>query len=102
MAADSGIARHPVPGFPLMPDRKNKDGILILLEAVKCHVARAAARYHQFPQAMLDGATDQRMTEQQIDRFFDQSNRLRCRTRIRFGQEVGQPFEVGERAPRMG
>lgn len=62
-----------------MPDRKNQDGIVSLLEAVKSDVTRAAARYHQFSQAMLDWATDQWMSDQQIDRFLDQSNRLRCR-----------------------
>ena len=85
-----------------MPDRKNQDGIVSLLEAVKSDVTRAAARYHQFSQAMLDGATDQWMSDQQIDRFLDQSNRLRCRAWVRLGQEIGGPFEVGECAPRIG
>ena len=84
-----------------MPDRKNQDGILILLKAVKSDIARAAARYHQFPQAILDGASDQWMTDKQIDRFLDQSNRLCSRTWIRLDQEIGQPFEVGECAPRI-
>jgi hypothetical protein len=42
-----------------MPDRKNQDGILIFLKAVKGYVTRAASRYHQLSQAILDGPTDQ-------------------------------------------
>lgn len=85
-----------------MPDRKNQNGIVTLLEAVKGDVTGAASRYHQFSQAMLDGPTDQWMTDQQIDRFRDQSNRLRCRAWVRLSQEIGEPFEVGECAPRIG
>ncbi len=85
-----------------MPDRKNQDGILSLLKAVKGYIPRAASRYHQFPKAMLDRPADQRMTDQQIDRFLDQSKRLRCRPCIRLDQEVCQPFEIGECAPRIG
>lgn len=85
-----------------MPDRKNQDGILIFLEAIKGNIARAALGYDQLSQAMLDGPADQRMTDQQFNCFLDQSKRLRCRTRIGFDQEISKPFEVGERTPRIG
>jgi len=85
-----------------MPDRKNQDGILIFLEAIKGDIPRAASGYYQLSQAMLDRPTNQWMTDQQFNCFLDQSKRLCCRTRIGFDQEISEPFEIGERAPRIG
>jgi len=85
-----------------MPNRKNQDGILIFLEAIQGNIARAASGYHQLSQAMLDRPADQGMTNQQFNRFLDQSKRLRCRTRIGFDQEISEPFKVGKRTPRIG
>ena len=85
-----------------MPDRKNQDGILIFLEAIKGYIPRAASGYYQLTQALLDRPTDQWMTDQQCDGFLDQSQRLCCRTRIGFDQEISEPFEIGERTPRIG
>lgn len=81
-----------------MPDRQNQDGVVILLEAVEGHVTGTSARYHQLSQCILHGATDQRMTNQQLDGFRYQSNRLCRRRRIGLDQEVGQPFKVGKRS----
>ncbi len=67
-----------------MPDRKNQDGILIFLKAIKGNIARAASGYYQLSQSMLDRPTDQWMTNQQFNRFLDQSKRLCCHTRIGF------------------
>lgn len=85
-----------------MPDRKNQDGILIFLEAIEGQIARAASRYDQVSQAMLDGPPDQRMANQQLNRFLDQSKRPCGRTRIGFDQEISEPFEIGKRTPRIG
>ena len=85
-----------------MPDRKNQDSILIFLKAIKGDVARATSGYDQLSQAMLDRPADQWMTDQQFNCFLDQSKRLRCRTRVGFDQEISEPFEVGERTPRVG
>ena len=85
-----------------MPDRKNQDGILIFLKAIKGNIARAASGYYQLSQAMLDRPTDQWMTDQQFNCFLDQSKRLCCRARIGFDQEISKPREIGERTPRIG
>ena len=79
-----------------MTDRKNQDGILIFLKAVQGYIACTSSRDHQLPQAMFDRSADQRMTNQQPDCFFDQSNRLDCRNGICLDQKVGEPFEIGE------
>lgn len=71
-----------------MPDRKNQDGILIFLDAIKGYIPRAASGYDQFSQAMLDWPADQWMTDQQFNGFLDQSKRLCCGARIGFDQEI--------------
>ena len=84
-----------------MPDRKNQDRTLPLLEAVERHVAGAAAGYQQLPQCMLHRAADQRVTNQQCHRFLDQYYRLCGKRRIDPDQEVGESFEIGERPSRI-
>ena len=79
-----------------MADRKNQDGILIFLEAVERNIACASSRDYQLPQTMLDRSADQWMTNQQLDSFFNQANRLDCRDWICLDQKVGEPFEIGE------
>ena len=84
-----------------MPDRKNQDGILIFLEAIKGYIPRAASGYYQLSQAMLDRPPDQWMTDQQFNCLLDQSKRLCCCAWIFFNQEISQPFEIGKRTPRI-
>lgn len=50
---------------------------------------------------MLHGATDQRMTNKQLHRFFNQSNRFRGDRKISLDQEVGESFEIGKRLSRI-
>lgn len=95
------LVLSPIAGFTLMPDGKNQDSPLILFETIEGYVTRPTARYHQFPQIMLDGTTDERMAFQQRNGFPNQPYRFsRCR-RISLKQEVGQSFKIGKRPFRI-
>jgi len=67
----SAIVLPPITGFTLMMDRKNQDSIPLFLKAIEGNVTGTSARYHQFSQGALNGATDQWMTNQQLNRFLD-------------------------------
>lgn len=71
-----------------MPDRKNQHSILIFLEGIEGHITSPSARYHQFSQWILHGATDERMTDEEFNGFRYQSDRLFRHRRIGLDQEV--------------
>lgn len=72
MHKHSFFALRPISSFTLMAGRKNQDGLVILLEAVERHVVATATEDEQLAQVTLDGATDQRVTNQWIYRFRNQ------------------------------
>lgn len=84
-----------------MADRKNQDGIPVFLKAVEGHIPGTPSGYDQLPQSMSDGPADKWMAPQEFDGFLDQPNRLGGRGRVGLDQEVGQPFEIGERLSRI-
>ena len=59
---DSVIVLLPIAGFTLMTDRKNQDGILVLLKAIEGHITGTSSRYHQLSQFILYRTADQWMT----------------------------------------
>lgn len=84
-----------------MTDRQDQNSVVIFIEAIESHVTGMSARDEQLTQTIFDGATDQRMTVQQIDRLLYQLNRLGCERRVDFDQEVSQPFQIGKRLFRI-
>ena len=101
MHKHSFFALRPISSFTLMAGRKNQDGLVILLEAVERHVAATATGDEQLAQVTLDGATDQRVTNQWIYRFRNQLDRCSCCARINLDQEIGRSFEIGKRPLRV-
>ena len=87
--------------FPLMPNGKNQNGVLVRLTSVEGDVTGASARYHQLMHCRFHRAPDQRMTHQQSHRLLDQSNCFRRSRRIGLDQEIGQSFEIGKRLLRI-
>jgi len=89
LTPQAGLILSPIVRFALVPDRKNQRSVLILLEAIKGHVASLSARYHQFSKWILHRTTDERMADEEFNGFRYQSNDLCCEGRIGLHQEVG-------------
>ena len=80
---------------------QNQNSIRTRLKAVEGDVAGTSSRYHQLMHSRLDRSPDQRMTRQQGHRLLDQTNCFRRSRRIGFDQEIGQPFQIGQRLLRI-
>lgn len=87
-AQPSGVAR-----LALMPDGEDDHFVEILVEDVKRDVPCLAARNQQLSQAVLDLATDERVTAQYSNGVFDQADRARG--------DVLEPLEILERRKRV-
>jgi lipoteichoic acid synthase len=77
-----------------MAQRDNDDQIVHFPVGIKGHVSGLSAGDHQFPIAVLDWATDQRMTLENGERIHDQAAGFGGRCRVAGEQEIGQPLEI--------
>ena len=84
-----------------MAQCKNQDGIPVFLEAIEGYIPGTPSGYHQFSQFMFNRPAYQWMAPQQFNCFRNKPHCLFGGGRVALDQEVGQPFEIGERSSRI-
>jgi len=80
-----------------MSNRKHQNGVMPWLKAVQRKIAGLAARNDQFPQPMLNGATNQRMVFKDLHGLGDEIHRLHGGDWLSLTEKFGQPNQISKR-----